>query len=243
MAPDVASCGTAGGMCLSCDAQFPGRADTCSTAGECVCASTGALCAAGEHCTQQGCVSDGSCECPQGQCYTLPVTYEKTCTSSSPAACNELTQASDSYLSGTLGDTSFAVFDVSGLPAAATVHDAVLMLYPKYGATVCGGELSATDSPVDGSLNALGSPLSPYSWNMYCGSSQPVTEEFGLTPCTFNHCAWLRASDQSVPDTLAKLVQAWRSGAVPNNGLTFQPNGASMSSHANPGLMLKVCAE
>jgi hypothetical protein len=239
--PDVANCGAGGSMCLSCDAQYPGRADSCSTAGQCVCAATGSLCGANEYCTAQGCISQ-DCTCPQGQCYTLPVTYEKTCTSSSPQTCTQLTQASDSYYSGTLGATSFAVFDVSVLPANATIHDAVFMLYPKTG-NVCGGELSATDRSIDGSLDTLGNPMSPYSWSMYCGGSQPITEQFGLSACTFNRCAWLRSSDQSVPDTLAKLVQDWRSGAVPNNGLTFQPNGIAASSHSNPGLVLKVCAQ
>ncbi len=79
--PTAAQCGLAGAACLDCTADV--RADSC-TGGACVCAATGARCAAGEFCSASGC-SDCEPDCT-GKCAGADDGCDGTCPATDCAA-------------------------------------------------------------------------------------------------------------------------------------------------------------
>ncbi len=81
--PTATACGTGGASCIDCTADS--RADSCSEAGDCVCAATGARCTADEMCLSTGC-SDCTPDCA-GKCAGADDGCEGSCPNNDCAGC------------------------------------------------------------------------------------------------------------------------------------------------------------
>lgn len=87
LSPSVSHCGIGGNACLDCLGD--GRADSCSSAGTCVCQATGESCPPGQFCTSSGCSGECTPDCA-GKCAGADDGCGNACTGNDcPGCCDE----------------------------------------------------------------------------------------------------------------------------------------------------------
>jgi hypothetical protein len=176
----------------------------------------------------------------------LPAVYEKTCDLMTDT-CQVLIAPADHFLSAPTGTrTGYAVFDTSVIPAARTVKDAILVLYSAMAGTFTASYIALPSADPRASVNAAPSiDLATSSLGgLYSGSSMMQTGYFGLPMVASGAAVWVRAGlePKGAVTTLLAIIAGWRTGATPNNGVSFILDiGEATSSKGKPASALAVC--
>ncbi len=109
------------------------------------------------------------------------------------------------------GCTTYIQFDLSGVPASATVSKATLRLY-----------VDPYSQPGKFDVYEIDSPWSEHALT-FSNAPSPGASATGGVPLT------VAKSNQFVLVEITPLVQPWLSGEVPNNGIALAPVGTTGS--------------